>query len=79
MENETQAPEESAQIKLENFLNMVVLVSVKDGRKFRGKLTQYDEHMNLLLEDAEEISGSGTQSKYKLILLKGGNVLDVSV
>jgi len=79
MENETQAPEEGSQIKLEKFLNMVVLVSVKDGRKFRGKLTQYDEYMNLLLEDAEEISEAGPQFKYKLILLKGGNVLDVSV
>jgi small nuclear ribonucleoprotein len=78
MENETSATEEEAQIGLEKFLNMVVIVSVKDGRKFRGKLTQYDEHMNLLLEDAEEISEAGPQTKHKLILLKGGNVLDVS-
>ena len=79
MENETQATEEEAQIGLDKFLNMAVIVSVKDGRKFRGKLTQYDEHMNLLLEDAEEISEAGPPTKYKLILLKGGNVLDVSV
>lgn len=78
MENETSAAEEETQIPLEKFLNMVVTVSVKDGRKFRGKLTQYDEHMNLLLEDAEEISEAGPQTKRKLVLLKGGNVLDVS-
>jgi small nuclear ribonucleoprotein len=79
MENETQAPAEGAQVGLEKFLNMTVIVSVKDGRKFRGKLTHYDEHMNLLLEDAEEISEVGAPVKRKLILLKGGNVLDVSV
>lgn len=79
MEEETQTPEQGEQTGLENFLNTVVVVSVKDGRKFRGKLTQYDEHMNLILEDAEEVSGSGSTAKHKLILLKGGNVSDVSV
>ncbi|MDI6884603.1 MAG: hypothetical protein QMD00_05730 [Hadesarchaea archaeon] len=34
--------------------------------------------MNLLLEDAEEISGEGQTTKHKLILLKGGNVSAVS-
>ncbi|RLG57369.1 MAG: hypothetical protein DRN83_02015 [Hadesarchaea archaeon] len=62
---------------LENFLNTVVVVSVKDGRKFKGKLRQYDEHMNLIMEDVEEIS-SKPITKHKLILLKGGNISDVS-
>ena len=75
---EKQTPPRESQVALENFLNAVVVVSAKDGRKFRGKLTQYDEHMNLLLEDAEEISKEGQTSKHKLILLKGGNVSAVS-
>ncbi len=79
MENKSQTPKEEAQVGLENFLHKVVVVSVKDKRKFRGKLTQYDEHMNLLLEDAEEISEASPAAKHKLILLKGGNVSDVSI
>lgn len=61
----------------EKFLNSTVTVTVKDGRRFRGKLVEYDEHMNLLLEDAEEIGREGT--KHQLMLIKGGNVGDVSL
>ena len=76
MENET--PPEKAQVGLEKFLNLVVVVGVKDGRRFRGKLTQCDEHMNLVLEDAEELSGERPIAKHKLILIKGGNVSAIS-
>lgn len=79
MEKETEAVGGKPAIDAEKFLNSVVTVSVKDGRKFRGKLIQYDEHMNLLLEDAEELSAEGPTAKYKLILLKGGNVTDLSI
>lgn len=79
MENETQESGQGTKVGLENFLNTVIVVSVKDGRKFKGKLTQYDEYMNMLLEDAEELSEGGSKPKHKLILLKGGNVSDVSV
>lgn len=79
MENETETSEAMPAVDAGKFLNSVVTISVKDGRKFRGKLTQYDEHMNLLLEDAEELSKEGPIAKYKLILLKGGNVTDLSI
>lgn len=79
MDKENQTSRQGGQAGLENFLNAVVVVSVKDGRKFRSKLTQYDEHMNLLPENAEKISESGSATKHKLILLKGGNISDVSV
>jgi small nuclear ribonucleoprotein (snRNP)-like protein len=63
---------------LENFLNKLVTVTAKDGRKFRGKLIQYDEHMNLLLEEAEELFKEKA-AKHRLMVIKGGNVSDVSV
>lgn len=62
---------------LEKFLNSAVTVTVKDGRKFRGKLVEYDDYMNILLEDAEEV-GKGAP-KHKLMLIKGGNVGEVSL
>lgn len=79
MENSTEAQEPETISGVEKFLNSVVVVTAKDGRKFRGKLTQYDEHMNLVLEDTEEISEKGTVAKYKLVLLKGGNVSAISI
>lgn len=77
---ESQAePEKETQVDLEKFLNTTVVVNTKGGRKFRGKLTQYDAHMNLVLEEAEEFSSEGPVAKHKLILIKGGNVSAISV
>jgi len=70
--------EDKAQVGLEKFLNSVVIVSAKDGRKFRGRLTQYDEYMNLVLKDVEEFSGEEQAVKHKLVLIKGGNVSAIS-
>jgi small nuclear ribonucleoprotein (snRNP)-like protein len=70
--------EREVKMELENFLNKPVTVTAKDGRKFRGKLVQYDEHMNLLLEGAEELSKEQA-TKHKFMIIKGGNVSDISV
>lgn len=80
MMKESQAePEKETQVDLEKFLDTTVVVRAKGGRKFRGKLTQYDDHMNLVLEEAEEFSSEGPVAKHKLILIKGGNVSAISV
>lgn len=73
--NESQDVETIAGI--EKLLNTVILVTAKDGRKFRGKLTSYDEHMNMVLEDTEELTEKGP-IKHRFVLLKGGNVTDIS-
>ena len=70
--------EETKPSALEKFLNTRVIVYVKNGRRLKGLLTQYDEYMNLLLEDVEEYSGDDIVGHYKLILVKGGNVQAVS-
>ncbi len=70
--------EKGTQIGLEKLLNVIVVVSAKDGRRFRGKLTQYDDYMNLVLEEVEELSKE-TPAKHKLIMIKGGNVSSISV
>ena len=71
--------EKGTQIDLKKLLNVIVVVSAKDGRRFRGKLTQYDDYMNLVLEEVEELSKEGPAAKHKLILIKGGNISSISV
>jgi len=71
--------ENEKQVDLEKLLNVIVEVRAKDGRRFRGKLTQYDVHMNMVLEEVEELSKEGPDAKHKLILIKGGNVSSISV
>jgi small nuclear ribonucleoprotein (snRNP)-like protein len=71
--------ENEKQVDLDKLLNVIVEVSAKDGRRFRGKLTQYDVYMNLVLEEVEELSKEGPAAKHKLMLIKGGNVSSISV
>jgi len=61
----------------EQSLNQLVLVELKGGRGVRGKLFSFDQHMNLVLEDAEEIS-SNQGKKLGTIIVRGDNVVLVS-
>jgi small nuclear ribonucleoprotein (snRNP)-like protein len=70
--------EEQKPIDLEKLLNKKVLVRVKDGRRLKGLLAQYDEYMNLLLENVEEYSGEEVVGRHKLMVVKGGNVQAIS-
>jgi len=65
---------EGVKANLAEFLNRIVTVISKDGRKFKGKLINYDEHMNLLLEKVEE----DDKIQHKLLILKGGNISSIS-
>jgi len=47
---------EAATKILEESLGRLVLLRLKGGRSLRGKLQGFDQHMNLVLEDAEDIS-----------------------
>jgi len=40
----------------EESLNKVVLVQLKGGRSARGRLYSFDQHMNLVLEEAEDVT-----------------------
>jgi len=68
---------ETATKIFEQSLNQLVLVELKGGREVRGKLFSFDQHMNLVLEDAEEIS-SDQGRKLGTIIVRGDNVVLVS-
>jgi len=70
--------EEEKPIDLEKLLNTKVVVRVRDGRMLEGLLTQYDEYMNLLLENVEEYSNEEVVGHHKLMVVKGGNVQAIS-
>jgi len=71
--------EKPAVIDLQRLLNTRIVVHVRDGRKLSGTLAQYDEYMNLLLEDVDEIVGDKQANKHKILVVKGGNVQAISV
>jgi len=63
---------------LEESLNKMVLVRLRGGRSLRGKLHGFDQHMNLVLENAEDISNSEATEKLGVIVVRGDNVIIIS-
>lgn len=56
-----------------------VLIRLKNGDGIRGKVSSFDAHMNMVLDEAEELGDDGSsKTKIGTILLRGGNILYVS-
>jgi small nuclear ribonucleoprotein len=59
-------------------VNKVVLIKLKNRTTIRGKIQTFDQHMNMLLTEVEDI----TEEKPKIfekIILRGDNILIVSL
>jgi small nuclear ribonucleoprotein len=63
---------------LEKSLNQKLSLLLKDGRTVEGKITGYDEYMNMVLEDVEEIF-EDNKRRLGTIILRGNNVVSISI
>jgi len=59
---------------LERVLQQRVTLLLKDSRQLTGKLLGLDEHMNLVLDDAEETTAEVTRHLGRVVL-RGSNVV----
>ncbi|MCX8204378.1 MAG: LSm family protein [Candidatus Nezhaarchaeota archaeon] len=59
-------------------LGNAVLIKLKGGRELRGRLRSFDQHLNIVLEGAEELRHNGEVRKLGLVLIRGDNVVLVS-
>jgi len=63
---------------LEESLGKTVLIRLKGGKSIRGKLQGFDQHLNLVLEKAEDLTDSENIKELNLIIVRGDNVVIVS-
>ncbi len=55
-----------------------VLVELRGNRVFRGVLKGYDQHLNLVMADTEELSNDEVFRKIGYIVIRGANVVYVA-
>jgi|LAHT01.1.fsa_nt_gb small nuclear ribonucleoprotein len=62
---------------MEKTLNKKVSLLLKDNRVLEGKLTGYDEYMNMVLEETEERTADQTR-RLGTVILRGNNVVSIA-
>ncbi len=62
---------------LDRVLQQRVSLVLKDSRELRGKLIGVDDHMNLVLDDAEETTSEVTRHLGRVVL-RGSNVVSLN-
>ncbi|HIQ03510.1 MAG TPA: Sm ribonucleo [Desulfurococcales archaeon] len=66
---------------LRSAINNLVLVKLKDGSEFIGRLVHCDNTMNLMLEDCLEVREgiNNPVAKYGRVFVRGSNILFVTL
>ncbi len=62
---------------LNESIDKVVLIKLKGNKTIRGSLLGFDQHMNLLLSQSEEISNDDAKN-LGTIVVRGDNVIMIS-
>ncbi|PUA31584.1 MAG: RNA-binding protein [Candidatus Terraquivivens tikiterensis] len=63
---------------LSKSLGEKVLVKLRNGKLIRGLLQGYDQHLNLVLENAEEVLDQNNSNQIGTIVVRGDNIIMIS-
>lgn len=63
---------------LEESLGKTVLIRLRGGKSIRGSLKGFDQHLNLVLEKAEDVTDTEKIEELGLIIVRGDNVVMIS-
>ena len=65
--------------KLQRSVNKNVMVRLKNDIEYRGKMTNVDAYMNVILNDAEEYADRTLSANYGKVVIRGNNVLFINI
>ena len=60
---------------LDESINKMVLIKLKGNKTIRGNLLGFDQHMNLLLDQSEEVPSEGDSKSLGSIVVRGDNAV----
>ena len=63
---------------LNNARNKRVIVELKNGKQFLGKLVAFDIHINVVLDDAEEHVEGTMKRKLGNVFIRGDTIIFIS-
>ena len=63
---------------LEESLGKVVLIKLKGNKVIRGSLQGFDQHMNLTLDESQEVLEGDSTKDFGTIIVRGDNVILIS-
>jgi small nuclear ribonucleoprotein len=55
-----------------------IMVQLKNGRQFMGKLVAFDIHINIVMDDVEELENGETKNKMGKVFLRGDTIILIS-
>jgi small nuclear ribonucleoprotein len=58
--------------------NKRVLVDLKNGKQYVGKLKAFDIHVNVVLEEAEERENNEAKRKLGVVFIRGDTIIIIS-
>ncbi|MGB6463746.1 MAG: U6 snRNA-associated Sm-like protein LSm6 [Nitrosotalea sp.] len=64
---------------LQKGVNKKVTVRLKSDIEYQGKMSNVDSYMNLIMTDAEEVSGGKVVANYGRVIVRGNNVLFIKL
>ena len=64
---------------LQRAVNKSVTVRLKSDLEYRGKMTNVDAYMNVILSETEEYSSGTLSANFGKVIIRGNNVLFIKI